>query len=144
MVKDDIKILRELARKYFDIANSDKNRENIKLHKAVNDLNEIRPVVLIDELPWHEMNIDNELTLQCSDPYLRNIESFLRKNIYKNKYMPADMILPPYIPIPKVIHSTGIGISVEEEVLETDKNNNIKSHKYKDILMICQAKILMG
>ena len=97
-------------------------------------MKQIRPVVLIDELPWSEMNIDNELTLQCTDPYLREIEWFLRSNIYKNKYMPADMIVSPYIPIRKVIHSTGIGISVEEEILPTDKDNSIVSHKYRDIL----------
>ncbi|NSW92358.1 MAG: hypothetical protein HPY74_17110 [Firmicutes bacterium] len=131
---EDVKILRRLAYEYFKIANSDKNYENIRLHKAVNDLKQIRPVVLIDELPWSEMNINNELTLQCTDTYLRTIEWFLRSNIYKNKYMPADMIVPPFIPVNKVIHSTGIGISVEEEVLATDENNNIKSHMYKDVL----------
>jgi hypothetical protein len=128
------KILRKLAHDYFEIANSDKNKDNIKLHKSVNDLKQIRPVVLIDELPWNEMNINDELTLRCTDTYLRSIEWFLRTNIYKNKYMPADMVVPPYIPVKKVIHSTGIGISVEEEILATDKNNTIVSHQYNDIL----------
>ena len=59
MIMDDVKILRKLAYEYFKIAYSDKNFENIKLHKAVNDLKQIRPVVLIDELPWNEMNINN-------------------------------------------------------------------------------------
>ncbi|HHY23361.1 MAG TPA: hypothetical protein GX527_03865, partial [Clostridiaceae bacterium] len=58
------KILRKLAHDYFEIANSDKNKDNIKLHKSVNDLKQIRPVVLIDELPWNEMNINDELTLR--------------------------------------------------------------------------------
>ena len=130
----DTEILRDLAKEYFKIANSDKNKENIKLHKAVNDLKQIRPVVLIDELPWNEMNIDNELTLRCSHPYLRQIEWIFRSAIYKNRYMPADMVLPPYISIEKVVHSTGTGVSVNEEVLATDSNNNIVSHDYKDIL----------
>lgn len=131
---NDAKILRSLAYDYSKIANNFRNAENIRLHTAVNDLKQIRPVVLIDELPWHEMNIDNELTLQCTDSYLREIEWFLRSNIYKNKYMPADMILPPFISIRKVTHSTGIGISVKEEIIETDKGNNIVSHKFTDIL----------
>jgi hypothetical protein len=131
---EDVKILRKLAHEYFRIANSEKNAENIKLHTAVNDLSQIRPVVLINELPWSEMNINNELTLHYTDPYLREVEWFLRSNIYKNKYLPADMIVSPFIPINKVTHSTGIGISVEEEVLSTDKNNGIISHMFKDIL----------
>lgn len=133
-MNEEIKILRILAKKYFKIANSEKNSYNIKLHKAVNDLKQIRPVVLIDELPWNEMNINNELICRTTHPYLRKIEWFLRKNIYKNKYMPADMIMPPYIPIKKIIHSTGIGLSVEEEILSTDNKNNIVSHSYKDVL----------
>lgn len=131
---EDSKVLRKLAQDYFRIAKSEKNAENIKLHKAVNDLKMIRPVVLINELPWSQMNINNELTLCCSDPYLREIEWFLRTNIYKNKYMPADMVVPPFIPVKKVIRSTGIGISVEQRVLAADKENHIVSHEYKDVL----------
>lgn len=130
----DKKILRKLAYQYFEIANSSRNMENIELHKAVNDLRQIRPVVLIDEIPWHEMKINNELTLQCSDPYLRSVEWFFRSNIYKNKYIPADMIVTPFVPVQKVMHSSGNGISIEEEILETDKENPIVSHKFNDVL----------
>jgi len=133
-MNSDVKILRQLARRYADLAFSDKNAENIQLHKAVNDLKQIRPVVLIDEIPWHEMNINDELTLQCEDPYLKRIEWFFRTNLYKNKYMPADMVVPPFVPVHKVIESTGIGITVEEETLATDEKNRIVSHKYKDVL----------
>lgn len=133
-MSDDIKILRTLAYHYAQIANSDKNSYNMKLHYSVNDLRQIRPVVLIDELPWSEMNINNELTLICEDSYLRKIEWFLRSNLYKHKYMPADMVFIPYIPVGKVINSTGIGITVTENILATDKANNIVSHEYVDIL----------
>ncbi len=131
---EDAKILRKLAWEYSRIAFNPENAENIRLHTAVNDLKMIRPVVLIDELPWNEMNIDNELTLQCEDSYLREVECFLRANIYKNKYLPADMVVTPFIPVRKVIHSTGIGISLKEEILATDQSNHIVSHNYIDIL----------
>ncbi|HHY82926.1 MAG TPA: hypothetical protein GX505_09660 [Clostridiales bacterium] len=131
---NDAKILRKLAYSYSEIAYSSRNFENIKLHKAVNDLKMIRPVVLIDELPWNEMNINDELTLQCTDPYLRSVEWFFRTNIYMNKYMPADMIVPPFFPVHKIINSTGIGITIDEEIVVTDKENHIVSHKYNDIL----------
>ena len=131
---DDVKILRKLAWDYLKIAVSEKNTENTKLHTAVNDRKLIRPVVLIDELPWNEMNIAGELTLHCTDPYLRQIEWFFLSNIYKNKHMPADMVIQTFVPITKVIHSTGIGISVKEETLLTDASNAIISHKYIDIL----------
>ena len=42
---EDGKILRRLALDYLKITNSDKNAQNRKLHKAVNYLKQIRPVV---------------------------------------------------------------------------------------------------
>lgn len=111
MQKDEL-ILRELASKYFDMANSDKNRQNILLHKMVNDLKQPRPIVLIDEIPWHEMNINDELTLKCESDFCRNIESFFRMNIYKWTHMPADMVLQPYYSVPKIINYTGIGVGL--------------------------------
>lgn len=133
-MNSDANVLRKLAWEYANIANSEENAEKIKLHKAVNDLKPIRPVVLIDEIPWSEMNIDDELTLQCVDPFLREVEWFLRTRIYKNKHMPADMVCPAFIPIRKIVTSTGIGIAVKEKVLSTDEANHIVSHEYEDIL----------
>ena len=133
MLNDTI-ILRSLAHQYFKISRDAKNAENLKLHTAVNDLKQIRPVVQIDELPWHEMNINNELTLRCTDPFLREVECFLRRNIYKYQYMPADLVLRPYLPISKVLCSTGIGITVKDKTLATDASNHIVSHEYTDLL----------
>lgn len=78
-------ILRKLAGEYFIISQQERFLENRKLHRAVNDLKMIRPVVLIDELPWNEMNINDELTLRCTDPVLRDVEWFFRSSIYKAK-----------------------------------------------------------
>ncbi len=133
MIKET-EVLRQLAWKYYEIANSSKNKENIKLHRAVNNLRQIRPVVLIDELPWHEMNINDELTLLCEDPYLRSIEWFFRTNLYRHKYFPADMVVPPFVPVNKVIETSGVGIEVEENILPTDEDNHIVAHQFMDVL----------
>lgn len=131
---NDEKVLRELARAYWAVAQDERNEEKRKLHRAVNDLEMIRPVVLIDELPWHEMNKDDKLTLRCEDPYLRQIEWHLRTILYRNEYFPVDMIVAPYIGISKCIHSTGIGITVKEHILSTDQRNHIVAHEYIDQL----------
>ena len=129
-----IRTLRELACQYREAAAADRNAERLKLHKASNDLHMIRPVVLIDELPWHEMDMDGELTCVSTDPVLRDAEWYLRTSLYKFRHMPADMVLRPYLPVLKVGHSTGIGISVEEKTLSTDAHNNVVSHEYIDQL----------
>ena len=125
-------ILRGLASRYAEFARSDENREKIRLHRAVNDLEMIRPIVLIDELPWEEMEIEDELALQCEDEDYRRVEQELRRSLYKRKHMPADLALPDYIGVEKVIYSTGIGVEVEEERLGKN-NGGISSHKYHNI-----------
>ena len=128
----DTRILRSLAYEYNAIAHDEHNRQRVSLHKSVNSLRMIRPVVLIDELPWSEMNTDGELTLHCQDPVLREAELFMRREIYKFKHLRADMIVRPYLPVPKVISSTGDGVNVIENTLATDVDNRIISHEYID------------
>lgn len=128
----DERILRELVRQYREIAFSDKNLRKIEMHKALNDLKMIRPVLLIDELPWHELNNDGELTLLCQDPFLRETESYLRQMLYRYRHIPADMVLPPELKVSKIIHTTGIGISVKENIRSTDSMNRIVSHQFID------------
>ena len=131
-MSNDNQILRQLAREYYQLSKEERNIERRKLHTAVNDLRMIRPVVMIDELPWNEMNINDELTMRCENPLLQGTEWFLRSNIYKYKHMPADMFLRPYLPVSKVVHSTGNGVPVQEKILKTDAKNSIVSHEYTD------------
>lgn len=62
---NDREILRGLAGRYADAAFSDFNLEHILLHRQVNDLVQTRPIVLIEELPWDELNAEGELTIHC-------------------------------------------------------------------------------
>ena len=129
---NDVKVLRELAGKYAIAANDDVNYERKLLHKAVNDLHMIRPVVLIDELPWNELNGEGELTLHCEDPYLRTIEREMRQTLYKWNHFQADMIIQPFFGIEKVFHSTGIGVEVVQNTLHADETNHIVAHEFID------------
>ncbi|MCI8501416.1 MAG: hypothetical protein HFJ85_04170 [Oscillospiraceae bacterium] len=131
-MNNDVKILRELAGRYAIAANDDRNYERRLLHKAVNDLHMIRPVVLIDELPWNELNGEGELTLHCEDPFLRTVEQKLRQTLYKWNHFPADMIVTPYFGIDKVIHTTGNGVAIVENTIHADETNHIVSHEFVD------------
>ena len=133
-IQKDIQILRQLAAEYFQASQSEENDRRRVLHRAVNDLQMIRPVVLIEEIPFHELNVDGSLTLQCEDKDFREAEDFLRKKLFHWKYFPADMILTPYFPVCKKFTSTGIGVSVQEDTLAVDKDNPIISHEYEDQL----------
>lgn len=133
-MKKSIEVLRELAKQYFELSNMDVNSERLDLHRKVNDLKAERPVVLIDELPWNELNADGFLTLISEDELFRKYERLLRRKIFQFKHFPADMVLTPYIGVQKIINSTGIGISVDEKTLSTDNENHIVAHMYADQL----------
>ncbi len=126
--------LRALARDYYEIAMGEENQQRAALHRAVNDLHMVRPVLLIDELPLYEMNVDNELTMTETDPVLREAEWFLRVRLYLRRHFASDLVLKPFLPVGKVVRNTGVGIGVEENTLATDARNHIISHDYHDQL----------
>lgn len=134
MSNNDRSILRRLAGEYFNLSQQERFRENRKLHRAVNDLKPIRPVVLIDELPWAELNTDGEMTTRCEDPLLRGVEWHLRATLYKARHLPADMLVVPYVPVHKVVRYQGIGVAVQERTLAMAGRDTIRAHEYHDQL----------
>ena len=69
----------------------------------------------MSEIPFHELNYDDLLTLRCQDEDLRRVEDYLRKTLFQWDHFPGDMIVPAYIPVGKVITSTGIGLGIKEQ-----------------------------
>jgi len=128
------KIVRELAAKYYNIAMSGENLDKARLYKAVNDRKMIRPVVLIDEIPWFELNIDNCLDCVCEDPGLRALESHFRFWLARHKYFGCDLYLNPAFLVSKHVSISGIGIETEEKIVKTNEKNYIMSHQYMDML----------
>lgn len=95
----------------------------------------ISPVVLIDELPWNQLNGDGELTLHCEDDYLRGVEDGMRKLLWRWKHCPGDLFVDPYYYLGRVIYTTDNGINGREgETREQDKGNNVISRRIKDQL----------
>ncbi|GKX29298.1 hypothetical protein SH1V18_17780 [Vallitalea longa] len=129
--KKDIEILRRLGAKIAEIASLPIHKEKADLWTKLNDLNSSKPMVWINEIPWHEMNVNDELTLLCEHEWARDLEDTLRKTIYKWNHMPGDMIVNPYIECPLVIHSTDFGIKEETDVVKTDEDSEIYSRHFK-------------
>jgi hypothetical protein len=135
MNSKDIKIVRELAKEYSQIASLPVQEEKRRLWRALNGLRPIRPMVMIDQLPWHEMNVDNELTILSEDEFCRSVEFYLRSRIYLWRHMPVDMVVEPYMEIYKVIRGAmDFGIRVEEHTLSGDPRNSVVSHRFEDQL----------
>ena len=133
MNNKDREILRALAGQQAEIAALPIQKETERLYRGVNNLKMIRPVVLLDEIPWNQI-IDDELTLQCEDPFLREVEGELRRRLFKWKHFPGDMLVEPTYNLSREIHVGGLGPKVIEQTLEADKGNYIISHHYEDQL----------
>jgi len=128
----DRNILRELARQVAEIAALPVQQETIALWKTLNGLKPIRGMVMIDQIPWHEMDVDGELTLQTENGFCRGIETRLRRTLYSWKHMRADMVVQPFVTINKAIGGTGFGVRVIEETAVRDPRNSVVGHYYID------------
>ena len=134
MTQKDKHIIRELARLCMEIASGETQQKMNDRMKATNDLKLVRPPVLLDEIPWYQINIDDELTCQCEDPRVRAVEYEFRKMLYRRKHFRADTLFEPFFRVTKAYDSTGIGLEIKEEIKRTDDTNNIVSHCYEDLL----------
>lgn len=131
---EEKRIIQELAKKYMELATLPVNEERVSRILQNNGLEPGCPIVWLHEIPWNEMNIDDELTLRCQHPFARQIEGWLRVALYRWKYIQADTVLQPYYSIEKAYTNSGIGITVQEDTIVKDKSNHIISHKYGDQL----------
>ena len=130
MKQNDIDVLRQLAGQLADIAHLPAMAETRQLWIDKNALRPVRPLVLVDELPWNEMDVDGFLRLQVEDPFWRMIENQMRQTLYKWRYIPSDMVIDPWIAIPRAIDHSGYGLAVDQDIAVTDPNNNIVGHAY--------------
>lgn len=133
-MQHDRDILRPLAARYMEASQLPVHREKLALWKALNRGEMQRPMVLIDQLPWHELNAEGELTIQCETPLFQRVERDLRQTLYKWTHFPVDMVLEQFVTIPKSIRNSGYGIGVEEDIQTTDTVNDVVSHRFHNQL----------
>ena len=144
----DKDVLRRLAGELAEIAALPVHAETATLWRDLNDLQSRRPMVWINEVPWHEMNVDDELTLGTEHPWAREQEGGLRRTLYQWRHFPGDMIVSDYLACPLAIHSTDFGIIEDVDVVRTDETSdvvsrhfNIQIRDFADLEKICMPTI---
>lgn len=130
LAQKDKDVLRSLGEKIALISSDPINAKRAKLWTALNDKKAVRPMVWINEVPWHEMNVNDELTIRCENTWAQELERDLRRTIYQWEHFPGDMVVSPYIECPKIVHSTDFGIVEQVDVLKTDEENEIVSRHF--------------
>ena len=126
----DRQLLRELAAQTAEIAALPVQEEKRALWRQLNALQPARPMVMIDQVCWHEMNVNDELTLRCENEEARAYEQHLRRRLFQWRHFPVDMVVEPFLQIPKAIHNSGFGVLVDEHVSVSDPHNDVVGHAY--------------
>ena len=129
----DREILRALGQQYMEAASEPRNAETVKLWRALNGGRMERPMVNIDQLPHHELDVDDSRTCHVEDPFWRSIERTMRRELYMYRNFPVDMVIEPFIKLPMAVHDSGYGLAVEDDRLMMDAANDVVSHRYKTL-----------
>lgn len=132
----DRTILRDLGQRIADLAALPEQQVTRRQWVALNGLRPERPMVAIDQLPWHELEYgEPELVTHCSNPFLRGYEIQARRTLYRSTHMRADMVVDAEVLVPKVIRAErGFGVSMREETAAIDPRNDVVAHRYLDQL----------
>ena len=130
----EITVVRELAKQYMEIAVSDRHVRMRQRFRDSNDLKIVRPPLIMEEIPWHEMNMDGELDCVCTDERLRGMEWKLRMQLFREKHFRCDNYIEPVWTVGKSFENSGIGFEAQEEQRVWDEHNHIVSHHYTDVM----------
>ena len=131
--KKDIEILRKLSEKYMSYATLPVQKETRELWYSLNSLDMKRPMVLIDQICWNEI-ADEGLICTVSDSYWRNVECWLRREIYQWENFSVDIVLPPYICLPLPVTKPGkYGLTYDVEYKGAE--DAVKSQSSTDTLV---------
>ena len=134
LTQHDYEILRPLVAKYAEIAALPVHADKRKLWLDHNEHRPARPMVLIDQVCWNEMNVDGSLDLHCDDPFWRSMEEELRHKIYSWEHMPVDMVFNPYLTVTKPIENSGWGLHMDQEILSRDEKPDVYSQSFRDVM----------
>ncbi len=107
-------VVRELAKRYAEIAALPRQKETIDGWRRLNGLKQTRPMVRIDQLPWHELPWGGDRMVNC-EGLLKQVEQRLRMTLYVWENFKADMVILPYFGIGKTVRNDRLGPAAQVE-----------------------------
>ncbi len=132
LTAQDKEVLRTLAKRYAEYAALPVQKERKELWLSLNRGQMQRPMLMIDQIPWNEMDVDGSLQCQVGDPYWRWVETWLRQTLYKWERMPADMVLDPYITLARPIENSGFGVAIHNETKVYDETSAVRGMSFEN------------
>lgn len=128
--ESDKTILRRLGEKIAETAALPIQKEKADMWSRLNGLERVKPMIWINEIPWHEMDVNDELKIQTTHPFCRRLEGELRRNIYQWEHMRGDMVVEGVLYSSLVTRDTGFGIGEDVDIVRTDERSNIVSRTF--------------
>jgi len=104
---DDVQVLRDLAKRYLEVALAPEQDRRRDLWRRHNSLEATRPPIYIRAFAWNEMP---ESACQCQDPLLRQHEDFFRNRLFWNTFG-DDSIFEPWVTVGAVHTGSGWGLA---------------------------------
>jgi hypothetical protein len=107
--KKEKEVLRKLATELAEYASLPIHQQKADMWKCLNGLEKVKPMIWMNEIPWHELGPEVN-SIETTSEFCHRQEKRIRQLIYQWKYMPGDMVLEPVIVCPLVIHDTGFDV----------------------------------
>lgn len=114
--REEILILRELVKKYTEIASLPIQEKRKKMWTDLNDLRKVKPLIWMNEICWNEMDVNGELKLHTKSEFCQRIETEVRRILYQWKYMQGDMVVESVIYSPYIISNSGFGLKIKADI----------------------------
>ncbi|MBT3191979.1 MAG: hypothetical protein HN341_05435, partial [Verrucomicrobia bacterium] len=101
-------VVQDLGRRYAEIAASPRQQETIDGWRRLNGLQATRPMVAIQQLPWHELDWGQQKMVN-TEGELAGLERRFRMAIHAWEHFKADMVVLPYLELQKTVHNDIVG-----------------------------------
>ena len=108
--------LREMAKRWMEIALKDEMQEKKSAWRAVHDLQPKRPVILFETLSVSGFVKEEELL--CEDELLRNVERTMLYSIRQHETVNDDLVLEPYFRLAWKVSKSDHGVKIIEHHAE--------------------------
>ena len=102
--------LRGLAGRWMECASQPVMAERRRVWTAVNDLQQIRPALLVETCLMTDYVTEDELL--CEDAYDRQIEKFLLENVRHAEEVGDDFVLEPRLRVPWAFSASDFGMDI--------------------------------
>lgn len=126
--QQDRQVLRALALRLSELCHEPRFEKRRRLWEKHNALRGERPMFLCDQLPWNEL--DPLCTAEhalVSDPQLKGLEIWLRREIWKGENLDTDMVVDPYIKVRRPYKNSGFGLKSQVTELKLDASGDVSS-----------------